>query len=84
VTGPSTAVSQSVCLSQSVTGPRIAVSLSVTIQTACIVYSVTSGIVIVISELGKHSPDFQLALSHFGAFIAYSASSYGTRIAQSL
>jgi len=62
------------------------VSQSVCHNTDCIphLFCDTRHYIIVISELGKHSPDFQLVLSYFGAFIAYSTSSYGTRIAQSL
>ena len=61
------------CVRQSVTD----LSTAVCHITDCIhlIFSDTRHYVIVISEFGKHSPEFQLVLSHFGAFIAYSTSS---------
>jgi len=68
------------CVRPSVTGPSTAVIRFVCHSTDCIhlMFCDTRHYVIVISEFGKHSPDFQLALSYFGAFIAYSTSSYDT------
>ena len=66
------------CVRQSVTALSTAVCLSVCLSvchnTDCIhlMFSDTRHYVIMISEIGKHSSDFQLALFHFGAFIAYS------------
>jgi len=53
------------------------VSLPVCYNTDCIhcMFCDTRHYVIVISKLGKISPNFHLALSHFGAFIAYGTSS---------